>query len=506
MSRLSILCICFAVLAAGPGRVQAAAPLSDATQECLDCHASVTPGIVADWRSGRHAAMSVAQSLGGDNAVRRITAGEVPEKLRGVAVGCAECHTLRPDRHADTFEHNGHRVHVVVSPRDCAVCHTEEASQYAENLMSRAYGNLKDNPLYAKLQVSIIGDTGEKDGRITFAPADARTRAVGCYYCHGTRLAFKGLETRETDVGDLAFPVIDGWPSQGVGRVNLDGSLGACTACHGRHSFSIEMARKPGTCKQCHVGPDVPAYRVYAASKHAGIYESLGAHWNFQAVPWTVGRDFKAPTCAVCHASQLVGEDGELLVERTHRMNDRLPKRLYGLIYTHAHPRSPDTSIIRNADGQPLPTTLDGRPAEAFLIDQKEQGRRLKNMQAVCRGCHSTTWVRGHWARLDRTVAVTDAAVKQATGIMQRIWRAGYARGPAEGGNPFDENIERTWTELWLFYANSTRFAAAMAGGGDYGVFAEGRFNLSQNMVELAEWLQQQEKLEGKASKEKSAE
>jgi len=506
MNRLSILCICLSVLASGAGRAGAVVPLSDATQECLDCHASITPGIVADWRSGRHAAMTVKQSLAGEKAVRRITGSSIAENLQGVAVGCAECHTMRPDSHADTFEHNGYRVHVVVSPKDCAVCHAEEQAQYADNLMSQAYGNLKNNAFYAQLQVSIIGKTSEKDGKITFAPADEKAQAVGCFYCHGTRLAFKGLETRETDVGELEFPIIDGWPSQGVGRINLDGSLGACTACHGRHSFSIEMARKPGTCKQCHVGPDVPAYRVYAASKHAGIYESLGAHWDFKAVPWTVGKDFTAPTCAVCHASQVVNGDGEVLAQRTHRMNDRLPMRLYGLIYTHPHPSSADTSIIRNADGQPLPTTLDGRPAKAFLIDEKEQGRRLKNMQAVCRGCHSTSWVKGHWQRLNHTVAVTDAAVKQATGIMQRIWQAGYARGPAAGGNPFDENIERTWTELWLFYANSTRFAAAMAGGGDYGVFAEGRFNLSQNMVELAEWLQQQEKTAKRASGGKSGE
>jgi hydroxylamine dehydrogenase len=57
-----------------------------------------------------------------------------------------------------------------------------------------------------------------------------------------------------------------------VGRVNLDGSRGACSACHTRHRFSIEMARKPYTCKECHVGPDVPAFKVYSASKHGNIF------------------------------------------------------------------------------------------------------------------------------------------------------------------------------------------------------------------------------------------
>jgi hypothetical protein len=39
----------------------------------------------------------------------------------------------------------------------------------------------------------------------------------------------------------------------------------------------------------------------------------------------------------------------------------------------------------------------------------------------------------------------------------------------AQGANIFDEEAERMWTSIWLFYANSTD------GGGDYGFFANGR-------------------------------
>ncbi|GAB6886957.1 hypothetical protein JCM13304A_04550 [Desulfothermus okinawensis JCM 13304] len=49
----------------------------------------------------------------------------------------------------------------------------------------------------------------------------------------------------------------------------------------------------------------------------------------------------------------------------------------------------------------------------------------------------------------------------------------------------FDEPMEKKWTELWLFYANSIRFSAAMSGGGDYGVFANGRFQLNKNLDEI---------------------
>jgi hypothetical protein len=33
----------------------------------------------------------------------------------------------------------------VVTPEDCATCHPVEVGQYGKNLMSHAYGNLKNN-------------------------------------------------------------------------------------------------------------------------------------------------------------------------------------------------------------------------------------------------------------------------------------------------------------------------------------------------------------------------
>jgi hypothetical protein len=49
--------------------------------------------------------------------------------------------------------------------------------------------------------------------------------------------------------------------------------------------------------------------------------------------------------------------------------------------------------------------------------------------------------------------------------------------------------FEKKWCAIWLFDANNSRFSSAMAGGGDYGVFAEGRFPLSAHVAELHEWL-----------------
>jgi len=59
-----------------------------------------------------------------------------------------------------------------------------------------------------------------------------------------------GTVNRVTEFGDMSFPILSGWPNQGVGRINLDGSKGALPACHPRHRFDMAMARKPYTCSQ----------------------------------------------------------------------------------------------------------------------------------------------------------------------------------------------------------------------------------------------------------------
>ena len=477
-----------------------AAEISPGTEECLDCHRSVTPGIVADWERSRHARITLEEAVKKSVLERRVSVSKVPKSSARVAVGCAECHTLNSKKHKDTFEHNGYEVHTVVTPKDCATCHPTEVKQYSQNIMSRAYGNLNDNPVYRDLVDSVNGIQSFKKMTTTLIPPDTETDFDSCFFCHGTKVEVKGKKARETDMGEMEFPVLTGWPNQGVGRLNPDGSLGSCASCHARHQFSIEMARKPDTCAECHKGPDVPAYKVYMASKHGNIYSSLGKEWNFTSVPWVVGKDFTAPTCATCHASLITTDEGEVIVERTHRMNDRLSWRLFGLIYAHAHPKSPDTTIIKNKAGLSLPTELTGEPVAKYLIDSKEQEERKRTMQKSCLACHSASWVEGQYARLENTIKTTNAMTLTATKILLAAWDKGAARGLAQKDSIFDEAIEKKWVEQWLFFANSTRFASAMAGA-DYGAFANGRWYMSKNIQEMLDWLNF--KLKGMQDKKK---
>jgi hypothetical protein len=289
-------------------------------------------------------------------------------------------------------------------------------------------------------------------------------------------------------MGEMAFPVFDGWPNMGVGRINPDGSKGSCASCHTWHRFSIEMARKPHTCSQCHKGPDVPIYKIYQVSKHGNIYSSIGSEWNFESVPWAVGSDFTAPTCASCHVSLLVTPEGDVIAERTHQMNNRLPWRMFGLIYAHPHPKSPDTSKIINMSGLPLPTELTGEPATQYLIDSEEQEKRRMAIQSVCLSCHGQQWVDGHWARFENTIKVTNEMTLTSTKLIMMAWDKGLAKGRLQGDSVFNEAIEKKWMEQWLFFANSTRMSSAMLGS-DYGVFDNGRWYMSKNIQQIFQWL-----------------
>lgn len=463
-------------------------PLSNDSVSCLECHETLNPGIVAGWKESRMSKVTPKAAEDKPEMSRRVSYENLPDALAEVVVGCAECHTLNPETHKDSFDHNGYPVHTVVTPQDCSTCHPVEADQFKKNKMSHAYGNLEHNPLYRDLTKSVTGIQAYENMATTLQDPDELTLSDACRQCHGTSVQVEGHVARETFYGDMDFPILSGWPNQGVGRINPDGSRGSCSACHTRHHFSIETARKPYTCSQCHKGPDVPAYKVYEVSKHGNIHSSLGRKWDFDAVPWTVGKDLTAPTCATCHVSLLVDGEGMVAAERTHRMNDRLSWRIFGLPYAHPHPLSPDTTIIRNKAGLTLPTELTGEPVMEYLIDEEEQEARRGRMEQVCVSCHSQSWVDGHFARYENTIKKTNEMTLTATRILLAAWEKGAAKGPEQEDSIFNEAIEKMWVEQWLFYANSTRYSSAMVGA-DYGVFANGRWYMAKKIQEMLDRL-----------------
>jgi hydroxylamine dehydrogenase len=459
--------------------------MSPQTLSCIGCHTSYTPGIVKDWMHSRHAKTTPADALKAPALERRISAASVKSGLSEYNVGCYECHSLNAEKHKDNFDHMGFRINVVVSPNDCNVCHPKEVKEYSGSKKANAYGNIMKNPVYHALVSTVTGLKKIQDGKVVIEKPTDNTLRETCLACHGTVVEVTGTKTVSTKMGDIKVPQLANWPNQGVGRINPDGSIGACSPCHPRHAFSIEVARKPYTCAQCHLEPDVPAWNVYKESKHGNIFFSKEREWNFNAVPWKVGKDFTAPTCATCHNSLITAPDGSVLIERNHDFGARLWVRLFGLVYSHPQPKSGNTTIIKNKDGLPLPTTFVNEPALEHLIGKEEQDKRFRYFRQVCSACHNTDWIDGHFDKLNTTIKEADAMTLAATLTLVDAWTKGVEKGLPTNDNPFDEPIEQMWIRQWLFYGNSLKYASAMTGAPDYAAFHDGWWNLTSNLMHM---------------------
>jgi hypothetical protein len=293
-------------------------------------------------------------------------------------------------------------VAIVVSPKICAGCHPNQFKEYSKSK-----------------HANTIEIMGKIDKWIQFGLNNSVERNTGCYACHGTVV----------EVID-GKPITGTWPNVGVGRKNPDGSLGSCSSCHTRHKFSVIEARKPEACGQCHLGPDHPQTEIYSESKHGAIYHAEGSTWNWSPEDnkWTAGRDYRTPTCAVCHMSSAVDTAG------THDVTERLSWET----------QSPLT--IRPSEFKPFPASTDW---------QKERYK----MVSICGQCHSQTWADGHFANLDNAISIyNENYYKPIEIIMNDL----YSRGLLSKASYFDEEIEWNFYEFWHHEGRRARMGAAM--------------------------------------------
>ncbi len=357
---------------------------------CIECHKKENPGIFVDWAHSRHASANIT---------------------------CLDCHMAEefdPDvskEHFSQYERSDQKygtpeykvpISAVVTPKDCSRCHPDEAKQYGRSKHANTLEIIwKIDPWLNK------GMNSDNE------------RTTGCFHCHGTVLKMKdGKLTPET------------WPSVGVGRINLDGSRGACTSCHTRHLFSVMEARKPEACGQCHLGPDHPQTEIYMESKHGNIYTAHGDNYNWDAAPgtWTAGVDYRAPVCAACHMS------GSGPVLTSHDVTERLSWEL----------QAPLT--VRPQDFKPFPAKT------------KWQAERDK-MKAVCIQCHSKLWVVNYYDRLDRTIKeYNEVYFTPAKKMLDDL----YARDLLDKTKFFDERPELDYYYLWHHEGRRARMGVAM--------------------------------------------
>ena len=396
---MTLWVVLIAALAAAPAQAQNLPKVKEFRIEramppqavaCIECHKRESPGIFTDWAHSRHASANIT---------------------------CFDCHAAEesdPDvskLHYAQYERGDSAwgksefktpVTPVVTPKDCSRCHPDESAQYTKSKHANT--------------IEIIW---KLDPWLNHGLNSDFERTNGCFTCHGTVLKIK-----EGKLDPLT------WPNVGVGRLNLDGSMGSCASCHTRHKFSVAEARRPETCGQCHLGPDHPQLEIWEESKHGAIYNGEGHNWNFKAAPgtWTAGVDYRSPTCAACHMS------GSGPTMTTHDVTERLSWELQA-------PKS-----MRPQDFPPFPAKSN------WKVERDK-------MKAVCKQCHGQQWVDGHYAQMDEAVKLyNEVYFAPATKKLDEL----YAKKLLPKDAFFKSPLWVEYYELWHHEGRRARMGSAM--------------------------------------------
>ncbi|MHC5212779.1 MAG: multiheme c-type cytochrome [Planctomycetota bacterium] len=362
--------------------------LTAESKACIACHKEDQPSLYQQWGSSRHFRANV---------------------------GCYECHQA-VEGEPDAFEHGGVVISTLVTPLDCARCHEHEVKEFMDSHHSKAgriLGSL-DNVLAEVVEGN--------NGLVTEGfPGGVSAAAVnGCWQCHGSQV--KALGDGHIDPAT--------WPNSGIGRINPDGSEGACNACHVRHEFSAAQARHPDTCGKCHLGPDHPQKEIYEESKHGIAFFSNPEAANLENDKWIVGEDYySAPTCATCHMSATRNQDV------THDIGLRISWNNRPVV--SVRPEVADAKM--GLPGQDVPW----------------QVRRSK-MEDVCTSCHQQSWVDNFYVQYDGLIELYNEKYAKPGAELYELAK------PLKNAVAFSNKIDFTWFELWHHEGRRARHGAAM--------------------------------------------
>jgi hypothetical protein len=349
--------------------------LSAESKECIDCHKKESVGIYQMWGASKHFRANV---------------------------GCYECHAAEDDD-PDVFLHYDRKIAIIVSPKDCARCHSKEVEEFAGSHHSkgaRILGSL-DNVLAEVVEGNSAMMTPG------FEHGNSAAAVSGCWQCHGSEI--KVLEEGKLDPAT--------WPNTGIGRINPDGSEGSCSACHARHQFSAAQARHPDTCGKCHMGPDHPQKEIYEESKHGISFFANIGKMNLDSAKWIVGEDYyAAPTCATCHMSATRNQPV------THDVGMRISWN-----------NRPEVSIRPELADEKM--GLPGKDVPWSV--------RRANMKDVCLNCHNTNWVDGFYVQYDSLIELYNEKYAKPGMALYALAK------PLLRPVTFSNKLDFTWYEIW---------------------------------------------------------
>jgi len=384
---------------------------------CYDCHSLPKPGTTEDIKNPRYKVKTTW------------------DKSTGLKTIDLVIKDGKPVEREDIWNHEGAEIIVDVSPRTCARCHELEAEEFLNSRHNSA--------------AQFIGSVDNFLGRFVEGPAAANN---GCQQCHGSKVRLeKTAQGEEPPVYSA-----DTWPNTGIGRMNLDGSWGSCSACHSRHEFSSAVARRPESCGKCHMGPDHPQYEIYRESKHGIAYRKNEDKMGFDAKgkQWVLGKDYtQAPTCSTCHMGPVAPKSNYSGLALTHEVGARISWTLRPKV--SIQPKG----IIRN----------DGK------VILKEPAQRRADMKQVCLTCHSNIWIDNFYIQFDQAVKLyNEKYAKPLVAIYSFLKQENII-----DTIPMNEEMDYLFFEIWHHEGRRARHGASMMGP-DY-VQWHGFYELSRN-------------------------
>ena len=372
---------------------QTTAELIRASGKCAECHITQQYSVVHEYQLSAHARKNI---------------------------NCLMCH--QPAAGQEKHEHNGFVIAKRLTAANCKTCHEKIYEQFT---MSRhaapAWG-----AVFGEKGAAAHGERDLTVEQVAFAerlhPGSVRRPANGLAMLEGQAAVASGCAS-----------------CHGVGRPNADGTIGTCTACHTRHTSSVEVARMPRTCGQCHMGPDHSQIEIYEASKHGVMFEVQRHLLNMKRKVGSVTtEDMFVPTCATCHMGGLNDTPS------THNTSERLS---YNLAAEFSEPRP------KAADAQ-------------------------ARMKEVCASCHTEQTYERVYSAATKVVTDTNAKVRAAKDIIDGLRKDGVLTGPA-----FSNPIEFAYFDLWHYYGRTSKHGAFM-GGGDF-VQWHGQYPMLKSTVEI---------------------
>lgn len=298
-------------------------------------------------------------------------------------INCSECHGQDHKSAKDVSRAK------IPTPDTCAMCHERRVKEFKSGKHAFSWAAMKAMPT------------------AHWQPMALMEGMKGCGGCH--KLGLKS----EAEIKELK-------------KTGAGFGVASCDACHTRHTFSVQEARQPQACQNCHMGFDHPQWEMYSGSKH-GVRYLLKQN---KTLPATAS----APTCQTCHmqnGNHEVRTPWGFLAVRLPMPEDKQ--------WTSDRATILQALGVLDPDGKPT-TRLDVvKAADVARLTQESWQKERDKMIKTCNKCHSINFAKAELEKGDQIIREADRLMAEAIKIVADLYKDGILPKPNNYAYPFPD-------------------------------------------------------------------